>query len=241
MKISVVVPAYNEEKLLGESLRCIRHAQAAFLEAGWETELIVCDNNSTDLTAELARAEGARVVFEPVNQISRARNRGAAAAVGDWLVFIDADSYPSVALFADTVAAIQSGHYLGVGATVVMATDMWWAKACLRLWNTLSRVRRWAAGSFVFCETADFRAIGGFSEALFISEEIDFSIRLKRHARSRGKKLTILSRHPLLTSPRKLHLYSPWDYGRLLWKAGYQGKRFFRDRANCAPWYDGRR
>ena len=241
MKISVVVPAYNEEKLLGESLRCIRQAQAAFLEAGWETELIVCDNNSTDLTAELARAEGARVVFEPVNQISRARNRGAAAAVGDWLVFIDADSYPSAALFADTVAAIQSGRYLGVGATVVMTTDMWWAKACLRLWNTLSRVRRWAAGSFVFCETAAFRAIGGFSEALFISEEIDFSIRLKRYARSHGNKLTILSRHPLLTSPRKLHLYSPWDYGRLLWKAGYQGKRFFRDRANCAPWYDGRR
>ena len=241
MKISVVVPAYNEEKLLGESLRCIRRAQGAFLEAHWETELIVCDNNSTDLTAELARAEGARVVFEPVNQISRARNRGAAAAVGDWLLFIDADSYPSVALFADTIEAIETGRYLGGGATVVMNTHMVWARASLRLWNALSRIRRWAAGSFVFCETAAFRALGGFSEALFISEEIDFSARLKRHARSRGKRVTILFRHPLQTSPRKLHLYSPWEYGRLLWRAGRQGKRFFQDRANCAPWYDGRR
>jgi glycosyltransferase involved in cell wall biosynthesis len=241
MKISVVVPAYNEEKLLGECLRCIRRAQEVFLEARWETELIVCDNNSTDQTAELARAEGARVVFEPFNQISRARNRGASVAVGDWLVFIDADSYPSPALFLDVVAAIRTDHYLGGGATVSMKTPKMWAAGFLRLWNALSRCQRWVAGSFVFCETTAFRALGGFSEELFISEEIDFSIRLKRHARARGKRVTILSKHPLRTSPRKLHLYSPRDYLWVVWKAVCQGKRVLRDRANCAPWYDGRR
>src|SRR6266404_2621669 len=107
MKISVVVPAYNEEKLITDCLRSIRAAGAAFNEPAAESrgtchaslELIVCDNNSTDRTAELARAEGAMVVFEPVNQIGRARNTGAAAATGDWLIFIDADSQPSRELF----------------------------------------------------------------------------------------------------------------------------------------------
>ena len=96
MRISVIIPAFNEELLLGETLRHVNAAMAGFSRRGWETELIVCDNNSTDNTAKLARAAGATVVFEPFNQIARARNAGAAAACGEWLVFIDADSHPSV-------------------------------------------------------------------------------------------------------------------------------------------------
>src|SRR5215472_7376876 len=97
VKVSIVIPAFNEERLLGDSLGKIKLAAKAFENCGWETELIVCDNNSTDRTAEIARAAGATVVFEPVNQIARARNCGAAAAIGDWLVFVDADSHPSEA------------------------------------------------------------------------------------------------------------------------------------------------
>src|SRR5262245_52596787 len=92
MKVSIVVPACNEEKLLGTTPQSIGEAARAFAGFGMDWELIVCDNNSTDRTAELARAAGARVVFEPINQIGRARNAGAAAASGDWLLFIDADS-----------------------------------------------------------------------------------------------------------------------------------------------------
>ena len=80
VKISIVVPAFNEERLLGESLAQIKSAARAFAPRGWDFELIVCDNNSTDRTAEIARVAGATVVFEPVNQIARARNSGAAAA-----------------------------------------------------------------------------------------------------------------------------------------------------------------
>ena len=85
MKISIVVPAFNEEKLIADSLSSINSAAESFKKLKWEVELIVCDNNSTDRTAELARQAGAIVVFEPVNQIGRARNRGASVATGDWL------------------------------------------------------------------------------------------------------------------------------------------------------------
>ena len=94
----MVVPAFNEERLLGASLAQMKSAAGAFAGRGWDFELIVCDNNSTDRTAEIARAAGATVVFEPVNQIARARNRGAAAATGDWLVFVDADSHPGAGI-----------------------------------------------------------------------------------------------------------------------------------------------
>src|SRR5215471_8792243 len=108
MRVSIIVPAFNEERLIGGSLARIKEAMPAFLAKQWETELIVCDNNSTDSTAELARAAGAKVVFEAINQIARARNAGAAAASGDWLIFIDADSYPSRELFAEAAEEMET-------------------------------------------------------------------------------------------------------------------------------------
>ena len=109
MKISIVVPAFNEELLLGATLENIKNSAQSFTACGWDVEIIVCDNNSTDKTAEIARAAGATVVFEPVNQIARARNSGAAVATGDWLVFVDADSHPTPGLFLDVAEQIKTG------------------------------------------------------------------------------------------------------------------------------------
>ncbi len=231
MKISVIVPAFNEEKLLATTLACIREATR-----GLDVELIVCDNNSTDRTAEIAAQAGARVVFEPVNQISRARNTGAAAAGGDWLVFVDADSFPDRALFAEMAEAIAGGRCVGGGATVHFDEADRLSHAAVAIWNAISRGMRWAAGSFVFCEAAAFRALGGFSTELYASEEIDFSRRLKRRGR-----LTILHRHPLRTSGRKVRLYSKMEYLKLLARIVLSGGRTLRNREECFAWYDGRR
>ncbi len=236
MKLSVVVPAYNEEKLLGESLRAIREAMAVFPDA----ELIVCDNNSTDRTAEIARAAGAQVVFEPVNQISRARNAGAGAARGDWLVFVDADSYPSPELFQEVLEKIHSNALAG-GVTVSSAGMPLAARIAVGAWNLASRTLRWAAGSFIFVDAAAFRALGGFSHALFAAEEIDLSRRLKRLGRAQGRAMVILHRYPLRTSERKLHLYSPGEYLRFMLKTILTGGRTLRRKEDCPAWYDGRR
>jgi glycosyltransferase involved in cell wall biosynthesis len=242
VKISVVVPAFNEERLLGETLASIREATVVFAERGWSSELIVCDNNSTDRTGEIARAADALVVFEPVNQISRARNAGAAQARGDWLVFVDADSQPSRALFGDVEQAIASGRCLGGGAAVCVDED---AEALVRMsiaaWNAISRAMKWAAGSFVFCEARAFRALGGFSEELYASEEIEFSRRAKRLARREGRAFVILHEHPLLTSDRKARLYTKREYVAFLLKTLMLRGRNLRRREDCYAWYDGRR
>jgi glycosyltransferase involved in cell wall biosynthesis len=241
VKISIVVPAFNEEKLIGETLREIKTACASFFEIGWDAELVVCDNNSTDRTAELARAAGAIVVFEPANQIARARNRGAEAATGDWLIFVDADSHPSAALFAEVAEQIQSGQCLAGGCLVKLPEYYPIASLVTALWNGISRLFRYMAGSFIFCEAAAFRDVGGFNLELFASEEIDLSKRLKQLARERHKRIVILQRHPLVTSPRKMHLYSPWEHIRFLAKTVFSFGRTLNDRAACHTWYDGRR
>ena len=241
MKISVVIPAFNEERLLAESLRHIRAAMAVFTERGWETELIVCDNNSTDRTAEIAREAGAQVVFEPVNQIARARNTGAAAATGDWLLFVDADSHPSRELFADVVEQIIGGRSLAGGSTMRLETGHFGARVGTALWNRASRVKRMMAGSFIFVEAAAFREVGGFSKELFAGEELDLSLRLHALAKRRGKRIVILHQHPLLTSARKLHLYTGRELLGFFVKAVFARKRVLRSREECSPWYDGRR
>jgi glycosyltransferase involved in cell wall biosynthesis len=236
VKVSVVVPAFNEERLLAGSLSAIREAMQVFERA----ELIVCDNNSTDRTAEIARAAGAKVVFEPVNQIARARNAGAAAASGDWLVFVDADSYPSKELFVEAAKAMQAGCLAG-GATVTLDTTDPAIRFWVGAWNFLSRRARWAAGSFIFCEAAAFRGSGGFSPDLYAGEEIDLFRRLKRLARRERRAIVILHRHPLRTSGRKAQLYTKREHFVFMLKTLLLGGRNLRSRESCYAWYDGRR
>ncbi|MGH8668044.1 MAG: glycosyltransferase [Burkholderiales bacterium] len=236
MKLSVVVPAFNEERLLAGTLRHIRAGLHVFDQRGWATELIVCDNNSTDRTARIARSAGARVVFEPVNQISRARNAGAAGATGSWMLFVDADSSPSPALFADLLQAVENGNCVGGGCTIALPGAPAGVRLWVALWNGASRALAWAAGSFLFCEARAFREAGGFSEELYAAEEIDLSRRLKRRGR-----FVILHRHPLETSDRKARLYTWREHLAFMGRLLVRGRRTLRDRDACSVWYDGRR
>jgi len=241
VKISIIVPAFNEEKLLGASLVEIKSAAAAFTTHDWECELIVCDNNSTDRTGEIARSAGAKVVFEPFNQIGRARNAGAAAATGDWFIFVDADSHPSRELFDDVAGEIQSGQTLAGGATVQLDEKVFAANLVTQGWNLTSRLKKWLAGSFIFIGAAAFQELGGFDPEIFAAEELELSQRLKKIARERGKKITILHRHPLKTSARKLKLYSAGEMWRFTLRTIFNHQRTIRSREAAYLWYDGRR
>lgn len=242
MKLSIVIPAWNEEKLLADTLAALRQASAQALgPAGIETEWIVCDNNSTDRTAEIARAGGAAVVFEPVNQIGRARNTGAAAATGDWILFVDADSRPSAGLLAGLAAAMRDDACLGGGSILRMEDLPLFGRILLNSWNRISRLFRYPAGSFLFVRADAFRECGGFDTRLFAGEEIEFARRLKAIGRRRGRRLKILTSHPMTTSARKLTLYRPSEHFRLLARAVLTGGRALRRRENCPIWYDGRR
>lgn len=241
MKISVIIPAFNEEKLLPATLASVQSALPAFTERGWETELIVCDNNSTDRTGDIARAAGAKVVFEPMNQIARARNAAVDVATGDWVLILDADSRPSLELLRDVAETIASGRCI-LGGTTLQPDQVYFTSwVVYKVWNGLSRWRRWATGPFIFCETTVFRQLGGFNEILYSSEDIDFSLRMRPLARKSGKSILILNRHPLVTSARKFKLYRRREYVRFLLKTLFTAGSTLRNKKDCYTWYDGRR
>ncbi len=241
VRVSIIVPAFNEELLLAASLAEINKAASVVANRGWDCELIVCDNNSSDRTAAIARASGAMVVFEPFNQIGRARNTGAAAATGDWLLFIDADSHPSPDLMAEVAAVIESGRVLAGGVTIRMDNESLVARFITSLWNLISRSRKLVAGSFIFVEAAAFRSVGGFSHDWFAGEELELCRRLKMAARKTKRRIVILHRHPIHTSGRKIELYTPWEMLRLIAGVVMSGGRSLRSRETTQLWYDGRR
>lgn len=235
MDYTVVVPAYNEEELLPRTLRALRAAMAGVRDL--KGEVVVVDNNCTDRSAQIAEALGARVVHEPVNQISRARNRGASSAKGRFLVFIDADTSVTCDLVSAALYALAGGRVCGGGATIASSDDVQrGARASLRVWNWLSHRFGLAAGCFVFCLGDAWRDIGGFSQEVYAGEELFFSRALRRWGRARGLRFVILPQE-VDTSMRKMEWYSA---AQLAWR--FLGTVVFpwriRSREACALWYE---
>ncbi len=206
---SVIIPAYNEEKWLSRTLSTLTKAMSALDAPG---EIIVVDNNSTDQTPQIAEKLNARVVFEPVNQISRARNAGARAAQGRYFIFVDADTLISLALLQTALNNLYSGIFCGGGGIVEFDTSTRpFARKVLNLWNWISIKYGFAAGCFIYCLREGFEAVGGFSEKVYASEEIWFSHKLHSWGKKRDMAFQIISSPPVVTSIRKLEWFSPFQ------------------------------
>jgi glycosyltransferase involved in cell wall biosynthesis len=236
VRFSVIIPAYNEEKLLPRTLASVRASFAAV--GNPEYEIVVCDNNSTDRTARVAEAAGARVVFEPHNQIARARNAGAERSRGEWLIFLDADTMLNADLLALTLRAIDAGGLCGGGSLVKFDRGQlgWLPDRLARFWNRVSQTANLAAGSYVFCLRTAWEAVGGFDRSVYAGEEIYFSIALKRWGKPRRLRFRVLTGAPIATSARKMDWYSPWQ---IVWQVArlmvpWANKR----RAACEMWYE---
>ena len=203
---SVVIPAYNEEDWLPNTLAVLKETMDSLDERG---EVIVVDNNSTDKTTQIAEEYGARVVFEPINQISRARNAGARVARGRYLVFLDADTLLPPELLQTALDNLAGGECCGGGTMVGFDKPLGPAvRPFVRFWNWYSVNFVVAAGCFIYCLQEGFEATGGFSEKVYASEEIWLSRQLKSWGKKQGLTFRIITGNPILTSSRKLEWFN---------------------------------
>ena len=179
--ISVVVPMYNEARHIGRTLLATQ--QAARL-ADMECELIVVDNGSDDHGPRIAHELGALVLTVPGVHIGALRNRGAAAARGDWLAFIDAD----IEMPADWLTLLLA---LEGDRADVLGLDLdtprqapWFAEAWQRRSQRPGHPRlhrvAWLPSANLLMRRTWFDRVGGFDEALRTGEDKDFSLRLRQ-------------------------------------------------------------
>jgi glycosyltransferase involved in cell wall biosynthesis len=230
--ISFVVPAYNEEHELSDTLAAIREAGSG---ATQPYEIIVVDDASTDGTPKIASDAGVKVI--PINrrQIAAARNAGARAAQGEYLFFIDADTRINRAHLNGGIAALEGG-YAGGSARVAMDGFVpFWGRLLLRGFSSLYFGLNLGAGAFLFTTRRNFDVIGGFDERYFAGEEVYFSLELKKLG---GFKVL---REPVVTSARKLRMYPANDFLRKFFGVIVRGPRGVRSRAKLSLWYDGKR
>lgn len=206
MEISFIIPAHNEEALLGRTLGAIQHSAALL---GVPYEIIVANDSSTDLTGSIARDHGACVVDIHRRQIAATRNAGVRAARGDMLFFVDADTMVTEKALRLAVRALRQGAVGGGSAVCFDGNLPLYGRIMERLLPPILTALNMAPGCFLFCTRQAYLAAGGFNEALYWAEEVAFAGRLKRQGRF------VIVRAFVITSGRKLRTRGVLEFLRI--------------------------
>jgi glycosyltransferase involved in cell wall biosynthesis len=240
-RISLIVPARNESKLLPRLLGTVAAARARYHAGPDAIELIVADNGSDDGTAEIARERGCRVVEVTPRVIASVRNGGAAVASGDVLAFVDAD----MQVHPETFNAIDRalGDPRAVGGTSGIRPERWSAGiAVVTALTALNARLTGVEAGLVFMRRADFALLGGYDERRASLEDVDLLWRLKQLGRGRGQRLARLRAAPAIYSTRKFDQFGEWHWlalaARLLLSRGWRPHA--RSPVVREYWYDGR-
>jgi rSAM/selenodomain-associated transferase 2 len=175
MKISIIIPAFNEDQNIGLLVAFLR------MHADTETEIIVVDGGSSDQTSESAKKAGATVVDSPAKGRAAQMNYGASIAVGDVFYFVHADTFPPITFIKDIHNAVAHGFQLGRYRTRFLSS------------MPLLKINEWVTRFDLFiCMGGDqtlfvtrklFQQVNGFNNDMLIMEEYEFCIR----AREKGK------------------------------------------------------
>jgi glycosyltransferase involved in cell wall biosynthesis len=184
-KITVIIPAFNEELNIENCLACL--VQQTLAQS--EFEVIVADNGSQDRTVELARGMEDRLplrVFSvPKRAISELRNRGAAMATGPVLAFLDADCLPEPNWLEEGLRVAGDGRVWG--AHYLVPRDATWVG---RTWFKYQATEfagpvAFLPGGCLFMTARSFAEVGGFNALVQTSEDVELCSR----ARQRGMEV----------------------------------------------------
>jgi glycosyltransferase involved in cell wall biosynthesis len=180
--VSVIVPAFNEEKFLGNCLESLENQDFK------DFEIIVVDNNSTDKTAEIAKKFGVILVSEKNQGVAFARNKGANAAKGEILVFTDADTIlPKNWLSRIQKEFEKDKKFVAFGGSCQFYSGPISARLASKfLLKPFLIFDKFFSGGWnlMGCNMAirkeAFFKIGGFNTNLKLNEEIEISSRLRK-------------------------------------------------------------
>ena len=184
MKISIVIPAYNEEKYIGRTLESIKKLE---LKKDWILEVLVINGGSTDNTRKVAESFGARVKDEPHKGIGFARQHGIKHASGEIIAFTDADTIvPSDWIVRHITALMKNGVSFTYGTFRVLDGKfpyyhfinyiqphwLWWLHHIFG--------KPIAAGQNLAFWREKALKVGGFDDKILLFEDVDFAIRMKK-------------------------------------------------------------
>ena len=236
MLISVVIPAFNEEDYLGQTLTSLGRAKALLRKQGnVSAEIIVVDNNSSDSTLDTARNFGATVVTEIEHNVATVRNTGARLARGDILVFIDADTIVPDELLWRIVEVMTEPTCCGGAVDTNWRPAKLTVKIYLQFWRIIGRLGGMAQGATQFCRKHAFFALNGYDETLLMGEDVDFYWRMKRFAKRQNGKISFIEDVQVVPSTRRFDQWALWR--TLIWTNPLFILMFRRRKTVWRAWY----
>lgn len=186
MRISVIIPAHNEEKYIEQCIKSILGQK--------KCEIIVVCDSCTDKTGEIAKKYTKKVYTVRLRNISAVRNYGAAQAAGDILVFIDADSIMAPNLLHEIEKTVAKGYVGGITKTI-SSENIWKADVMWSLGNFF-RHFFYAGSGLIFCRA---EAFSGYDETRKLAEDTHLLLALKKKG-----KLKYITNSYIKTSSRRL-------------------------------------
>lgn len=208
-RLSVVIPARNEEYYLPRALHAIRKSGDRLVHCDYEIVVVV--NRSTDQTESIARENGCVVVKQDGKNLSAIRNAGVIASSGEFVITVDADSIVSTSMLPDVEKALTNQKIIGGGVLILPER---WSLGILMTGLALVPIALWyriSCGLFFFRKT-DFLAIGGFDEGLVSVEDIDFAKRLRAYGAATQRRFRTLFSSFITTSCRKFDKFGDWYF-----------------------------
>jgi glycosyltransferase involved in cell wall biosynthesis len=209
MKISVIIPAHNEEEYLPLGLAAVAEA-AKF--TSYEVETIVVLNRCSDRTEQIARDFGAIIAREDAKNLARIRNAGFAASTGEIVITVDADSRLHPHFLRIAVEKLQKNL---IGGGVMVFPDRWSLGIVCSAMMAVPYLAKYRLSFAAFWTTRKaFDAINGFNPDFVTIEDVDFAVRLRDYGKTLGKKWGTVWSAPLVTSCRKFDQYGDWHLVR---------------------------
>lgn len=181
--ISIVIPAKNEENNIAGVL------DALFLAIGnfpGKCEVILVDNGSIDCTRTIADNFGCRVIEAPiVTTIAAMRNLGVKLSLGNIIAFLDADCLVDINWINFCLERLLDSKVGLVGTRCIpdMNNATWVEEGWYKLFTGIERpdFPRWIGSSNMFVKKKVFEEVGGFSETLITSEDVDICNKISKN------------------------------------------------------------
>jgi glycosyltransferase involved in cell wall biosynthesis len=180
--VSIIIPAYNEEKHLPACLDSVLRLDYP----RQHIEIIVIDNGSEDRTRDIAAAYGAKVLRNDSMNVSGLRNFGVREAKGDILAFVDADCIVSKEWLKNASVYFDDMTVAAWGAPPVIPEDATWVQQAwflIRQKENQVQETDWLETMNLFVRKDQFLAAGGFNENLVTCEDVDFSYRIRKYGK----------------------------------------------------------
>jgi glycosyltransferase involved in cell wall biosynthesis len=225
-KISIIIPAYNEENYLLSALESIEN-QSFNLN---QIEVIVVNNASTDGTTQVFNSFLGKNSFkmvlinEPILGVSRAKNKGASLAEGKILIFFDADSQMSENLVKVVNDYYDKGYLMGI-IKLIPDSNLFVARFLFNLIDFGKKTFHITA-QMGYCDRKLFWRAGGFRPEIHHAEDLELFTKVKKILRKERGKFCYIREAYIITSTRRMDRFPlklgypltlfEWFYGGFL-------------------------